>query len=385
MKFSLFLLVLCLLFACGPADTADTGSTGDSEGPGLSVSETAFGSTDEGEVTQYTLENENGMRVSVINYGGIITHIYAPDRDGQLADVLVGFDSLSGYTGDNPYFGALIGRYGNRIAKGQFTLNGETYQLPTNDGPNSLHGGNMGFNRKLWQMRALEESDRVGVELTGTSPDGEMGYPGKLDVTVRYWLDNDNALTLEYEATTDQATPVNLTNHAYFNLAGSGDILGHELTINAAEFTPVDETLIPIGELRDVEGTPFDFQSATPIGDRIDQDNEQLTLGKGYDHNYVLDASGSGLHEAAFVYEPGSGRTLDVKTTEPGIQFYSGNFLDGTLTGKGDQPIAYRTGFCLETQHFPDSPNQDSEDFPSTILEPGDIYESTTVYTFGTR
>ena len=384
MKHFLFLFVCTALVACGPSSETTTETAADTDtDTGLSISEEAYGSTDGGDVTEYTLENENGMRVSIINYGGIITSIYAPDKNGELGDVVIGFDSLAGYEGDNPYFGALIGRYGNRIAKGQFTIDGETYRLPTNDGPNSLHGGDTGFNHVLWNAEPVEEDDRVGVRLSGTSPDGDMGYPGNLEFTVNYWLDNDNALTLEYEATTDKATPVNLTNHTYFNLAGSGDILSHEMMIDADAITPVDATLIPTGDLQEVEGTAFDFTEATPIGERINAAEEQLKLGGGYDHNYVLNNSGPGLHEAAMVYDPASGRTLEVETTEPGIQFYSGNFLDGSLNGKGGGPVEYRTGFCLETQHFPDSPNQ--EDFPSTILQPGETYESTTVYTFGTR
>ncbi len=385
MKYSFRLFLLTLLLACGSPDTPETGAPETKNDSGLTVTEKPYGNTGGGEVTEYTLENKNGMRVGVINYGGIITSIYAPDKDGQLADVVLGFDSLSGYEGQNPYFGAFVGRYGNRIAKGQFTIDGEKYQLPTNDGPNSLHGGDTGFNRKWWNLTPLEEDGRVGVELTGTSADGDMGYPGNLDVTVRYWLDNDNELTLEYEATTDKATPVNLTNHTYFNLkgAGNGDILNHEVMIDADEFTPVDATLIPTGELQPVEGTPFDFTEPTAIGSRISETDEQLKRGGGYDHNWVLNDSGPALHPAALVYEPTTGRTLEVSTTEPGVQFYVGNFLDGSNVGKGGKAYDYRTGFCLETQHFPDSPNQDA--FPSTILEPGDTYESTTVYKFGVR
>ncbi len=375
---------LFLLLACGESPAPDTRMEADTD-PGLTITEAPYGTTGGEEITEYTLTNANGMSVSVINYGGIITRIMAPDKDGNMADVVLGFDSLAGYAGDNPYFGALIGRYGNRIAEGKFTLNGEEYTLPTNNGPNSLHGGDQGFNRKVWQLEPLEEDARVGVRLTGTSPDGEMGYPGTLDVTVDYWLDNDNQLTLDYKATTDKATPVNLTNHTYFNLsgAGNGTILDHVLTIDAEQYTPVDKGLIPTGELTDVDGTPFDFTTATPIGERVNEENTQLSLGGGYDHNYVLEESGPGLHHAATVYDPASGRTLNVETTEPGVQFYSGNFLDGSLTGKGGQSVDYRSGFCLETQHFPDTPNQ--PDFPSTTLEPGDTYETTTVYKFGVK
>ncbi|NJB86066.1 aldose 1-epimerase [Lewinella marina] len=385
MKVLLPFLLLCLASCGSPEPAAAPPDTHTADDGGLTVTEAPYGTTEDGAVTEYTLENEQGLRVSIINYGGIITSIYAPDREGRLDDVVLGFDSLAGYEGEHPYFGALIGRYGNRIAGGKFTLDGATYQLPTNNGPNSLHGGDVGFDHKWWRGRPLREENRVGVELTGRSPDGEMGYPGNLDVTVRYWLDNDNALTLEYEATTDRATPVNLTNHTYFNLqgAGKGDILDHEIRIHAERFTPVDESLIPLGELREVAGTPFDFRQSTAIGERIDAEDEQLGAGGGYDHNFVLDGEGNGLRPAATVYDPESGRTLEVATTEPGVQFYTGNFLNGSVVGKGGKAYAYRTGFCLETQHFPDSPNQ--EDFPSTILRPGDTYRSTTVYTFGTR
>jgi aldose 1-epimerase len=384
MKNLVALLLFPLLFACG-GDSPDETVRPAPTDSGLSVSQQTYGSHDGQPITRYTLENANGLQVNLIDFGGIITHVYAPDRDGKLADVVLGFDSLSGYEGENPYFGALIGRYGNRIDEGSFTLDGQTYTLATNNGPNHLHGGDIGFNKKVWSAEMLEEDERVGVRLNGVSPDGEEGYPGNLNVTVDYWLDNDDQLTLDYRATTDAATPVNLTNHTYFNLAGagSGTILDHELMIDAKAFTSVDETLIPNGELRPVAGTPFDFTEPTPIGERIDADNEQLTFGGGYDHNFVLDREGSGLQRIATVYEPTSGRTLEVETTEPGVQFYTGNFLDGSNVGKGGTPYAYRTGFCLETQHFPDSPNQD--DFPSTILRPGETYNSTTVYRFGTR
>ena len=382
-----FFYAALLVFVCTCAPPPETGATTDppAEDTGLSVSSASYGTHDGQPVSQYTLSNANGLEVRLIDFGGIITHLYAPDRDGQLADIVLGFDSLSGYEGEYPYFGALIGRYGNRIADGKFELAGESYALATNNGPNSLHGGARGFNRKLWKGQTLEEEHRVGVRLTGISPDGEEGYPGNLSVTVDYWLDNDDRLTLDYRATTDAATPVNLTNHSYFNLAGagSGDILDHQLTIAADAFTPVDDTLIPTGELRPVAGTPFDFTTPTAIGERIDADNEQIAFGGGYDHNFVLTRSEAGLAPVATVYEPTSGRTLEVLTTEPGVQFYAGNFLDGSNVGKGGRPYTYRTGFCLETQHFPDSPNQ--PDFPSTTLRPGQEYSTTTVYRFGVR
>ena len=382
---SLFLLVF-LGFSCDSEPRAtDTETETADDSSRLSITQTPFGQTEAGAVTKYTLENANGMQVSVINQGGIITEIVVPDKDGNLADVALGFDSIGGYLAEYPYFGAFIGRYGNRIAKGKFSLDAEEYTLPINNGPNSLHGGDEGFDKKYWSMDTLREADRVGVRLTGSSPDGEMGYPGTLTVSVDYWLDDDNQLTLDYRAETDKATPVNLTNHSYFNLqgAGKGNILGHVLTLDADQFTPVDETLIPNGELAPVEGTPFDFREPTAIGERIDAESEQISYGGGYDHNFVLNGDAGTLRQIATVYEPTSGRTLEVETTEPGVQFYSGNFLDGSNVGKGDIPYELRTGFCLETQHFPDSPNQ--ADFPSTILEPGEVYESTTVYRFGVR
>jgi aldose 1-epimerase len=381
LPFVSFLVVF--LFACGGPSGGDPASDEVAASPssGLSVRQQPFGDHRGQPVTQFVLTNANGVEVRLINFGGIITHLITPDRRGERTDVVLGFDSLAGYEGKNPYFGALIGRYGNRIAEGKFSLDGQDYTLAVNNGPNHLHGGEVGFNRKVWSAEPLEEADRVGVRLSGTSPDGEEGYPGRLELTVDYWLDNADQLTLDYRATTDAATPVNLTNHTYFNLAGagSGSIGDHVLQIGAAAFTPVDETLIPTGEIREVAGTAFDFRQPTPIGERIDDADEQIGVGKGYDHNFVLD--GRGMRQVATVYEPGSGRTLEVETTEPGIQFYSGNFLDGTLIGKEATAYEHRSGFCLETQHFPDSPNQ--PDFPSTILRPGEVYETTTVYRFG--
>lgn len=351
------------------------------------VNEAPFGVTTDGQpVTQYTLTNASGMEARVINYGGIITSLRVPDRNGDLADVVLGFDDISGYLGEHPYFGALIGRYGNRIAGGQFTLDGETFQLPINNGPNSLHGGVVGFDRVVWSAEPFQNDQGVGLVLTHTSPDGDQGYPGTLSVQVTYTLTDSNELIFDYHATTDRATPVNLTQHTYFNLAGngSGPILNHEMMLNASRFTPVDSTLIPTGELRSVQGTPFDFRQPTTLGERIGNDDEQLRFGGGYDHNFVLDAAaGDSLTLAARVYEPTTGRVVEVLTTEPGIQLYTGNFLDGTLTGKNGVVYQHRTGFCLETQHFPDSPNH--PDFPSTILQPGDEYNSRTVYRFSAR
>lgn len=342
----------------------------------------AFGTTADGKAVEiYTLTNANGIEVRAITYGGIITSLKVPDRSGRVADVVLGFDSLDGYLKGHPYFGAVIGRYGNRIAKGRFTVEGRTYTLATNNAPNHLHGGNKGFDKAVWSAAAVP--GQSAVAFTRISPDGEEGYPGNLTVRVTYTLTDKNELVVDYHATTDKATPVNLTHHSYFNLAGdgAGDILGHELTIDADRYTPVDATLIPTGALAPVQGTPFDFRKPTRIGDRIDQPHEQLKNGKGYDHNWVLTRPEAGLRPAARLRDPASGRTLDIATTEPGMQFYSGNFLDGTLTGKAGHIYKHRAGLCLETQHFPDSPNQPK--FPSTILKPGQEYRSKTVFTFG--
>ncbi|MEM1228497.1 MAG: aldose epimerase family protein [Planctomycetota bacterium] len=338
-------------------------------------------------VSLYTLENANGVQIKVTQYGGIVTSIRIPDRNGVMADVALGYDSLEQYINapDKPYFGAIVGRYGNRIAKGEFTIDGEKYPLATNNGPNHLHGGNLGFDKVIWDIEPKQMEGRPGLELSYTARDGEEGYPGNLSVTVTYQLTDDNEWVIQYSATTDAPTPVNLTQHTYFNLAGEGSktVLDHELMIAADHFTPVDETLIPTGVLQPVESTPFDFRVAKTIGRDIEIENQQLAFGLGYDHNFVLSGSPGreGLTLAARVTEPTSGRTLEVHTTEPGIQFYCGNFLDGRLVGKSGRPYQHRSGFCLETQHFPDSPNQDA--FPTTILRPGERYESTTVYRFG--
>jgi aldose 1-epimerase len=331
----------------------------------------------------FTLTNGQ-IEMRAMTYGAIILSLKVPDRAGHVVDVVLGFDDPEGYLKPPPppYFGALIGRYGNRIAKGKFTLDGKTYTLATNNGPNHLHGGNKGFDKVLWNAEPKETADAASIVFTRTSPDGEEGYPGALQARVTYTLTAKNELILEYHATADKATPVNLTQHSYFNLAGdgSGDILGHDLTINADRYTPVDSTLIPTGELSSVAGTPFDFRKPTPIGARIGQDNAQLKNGNGYDHNWVLNKSGTGLQVAARLTDPKSGRSMEISTTEPGLQFYSGNFLDGTITGKGGHVYKFRNGLCLETQHFPDSPNQ--ANFPSTILRPGQSYDSKTVLTF---
>ena len=340
-----------------------------------------FGTMPDGKpVEQFTLANAHGVELKAITYGGIITSLRVPDRTGKVDDIVLGFDSLDGYLKNDPFFGAIIGRYGNRIGKAQFTLDRQTYKLASNNGPNHLHGGNRGFDKVLWTAEPVAGSNAIAF--TRTSPDGEEGYPGNLRVRVTYTLTDNNELVVEYRATTDKATPVNLTQHSYFNLAGqaSGDILGHQLMLNADRYTPVDDTLIPTGELAPVASTPFDFRQPAAIGARINNDHPQLKAGKGYDHNWVLNP-GTGLRLAARVSEPKTGRTLEVSTTEPGIQFYAGNFLDGTLTGKGGAVYKHRTGFCLETQHYPDSPNKPK--FPSTTLRPGGEYRTRTVFTFG--
>ena len=327
----------------------------------------------------FTLRNANGIEIKATNYGGIITSIVTPDRSGRPGDIVLGFDTIEGYLKSSPYFGAVVGRYGNRIAKGRFTLDGQTYSLAINNGPNHLHGGLKGFDKVVWTAEPL--SGRMGVAFSRRSPDGEEGYPGNLDVRIVYELTDRDELLVEYHATTDKATPINLTQHSYFNLATDGDILGHQMMIEADRYTPVDATLIPTGELAAVQGTPFDFRTPTAIGARIGQSDEQLKNGGGYDHNWVLKRSAPGRQLAARVIEPTTGRSLEVSTTEPGVQFYTGNFLDGTITGKGGRVYQRRSGFCLETQHFPDSPNQPK--FPSTILRPGSAYDSQTVFRFG--
>jgi aldose 1-epimerase len=328
------------------------------------------------------LKNSQGMEVRAIPYGGIITSIRVPDRNGRFDDVVLGYDTADAYVKNNgPYMGAVVGRYGNRIAKGTFTLDGQTYKLATNNGPNHLHGGKKGFDKVLWQPEEFHNAEGTGVIFRYTSADGEEGYPGKLSVRVTYTLTDRNELIVDYFATSDKPTPVNLTQHSYFNLTGATrDVLDHEVTINADRYTPVDATLIPKGSLDPVDGTPFDFRKPASIGSRINDDNEQLRTGNGYDHNFVLNRSAEGLVHAAHVYDPSTGRVLDVSTTEPGVQFYSANFLDGSITGKSGHAYQRRFAFCLETQHFPDSPNQPQ--FPSTILRPGSEYRSRTVFAF---
>ena len=355
---------------------------------GASVTKTTTSSKFQGTpVDEVTLKNSHGVELHAISYGGIITSLKVPDRAGKPGDIVLGFDQPESYWADPPppFFGAIVGRYGNRIGKGKFTLDGKPYSLATNNGVNHLHGGNKGFDKVLWAIATKDAPEGSQAIFSRTSKDGEEGYPGNLQVRVTYTLTEKNELIVDYHATTDKATPVNLTQHSYFNLAGegTGDILGHQLTIDADRYTPVDDTLIPTGELAPVQGTPFDFRQPTAIGARIDQDNPQLKNGKGYDHNWVLTRKGTGLQHAARLTDPKSGRTMDVATTEPGLQFYSGNFLDGTIKGKAGHVYAHRSGLCLETQHFPDSPNKPN--FPSTILQPGKAYESRTVFTFSVK
>ena len=349
-----------------------------------STKKASFGKAPDGaEVDLYTLTNKNGVEAAISTYGGVVVSLKVADRNGKLGDVVLGFDTVDGYVSDKSYFGAIIGRYGNRIGHAQFSLDGKTYTLAKNNGENTLHGGNKGFNKAVWTAKEIPAKDGQALELTYLSKDGEEGFPGNLHVRVIYTLTDSNALKIDYSASTDKDTVVNLTNHSYFNLAvpGSGDILSHVLMINADRFTPVDSGLIPTGELRDVAGTPFDFRKPTPIGERINSDDEQIKLGGGYDHNFVLNRKpGDPISLAARVVEPKSGRVLEVWTTEPGIQFYTGNFLDGSLHGKGGISYTKRSAFCLETQHFPDSPNKPA--FPSTELQPGQRYHTTTIYKF---
>ena len=371
-------LQLLLLYATPGIAVSDSSS-------GATITRADFGNAQDGTpAALFTLRNSHGMEAKIATYGGIVTHLTAPDRKGQYSDIVLGYDKLADYIKGSPYFGALIGRYGNRIAKGQFALNGTKYQLAINDKPNALHGGTVGFDKVVWTAAKSEVASQ-GPQLTLTykSKDGEEGYPGNLQVTVVYTLTEDNALRADYTATTDKDTVVNLTQHSYFNLRGEGDILGHQVQINADKFTPVDSTLIPTGELKPVTGTPFDFRKPTAIGARIDSADEQLKFGKGYDHNWVLNKAAGTLGVIATVYEPQTGRVLEVSSTEPGLQFYTGNFLDGSNVGKGGRVYKFRNGFCMEPQHFPDSPNQPG--FPSTVLKPRQTYKNTIVYKFSAR
>jgi len=358
----------------------------------MTITQSSFGRMPDGAtVDLFTLTNTRGVEVRIITYGAVIVSIKTPDRNGRFDDVVTGFDTLEGYLTRSRFFGAVAGRYANRIANARFTLDGTTYELAANNGKNHLHGGRRGFDKVVWKGAPFERGGNVGVRLTYVSTDGDEGYPGRLDVSVTYTLTPRDELIVDYGATTDKATPINLTNHSYFNLAGdgSGTILQHVVTIDADRYTPTDETQIPTGELAPVDGTPFDFRSPTAIGARIDADDEQLRRGKGYDHNFVLRSAdsagrspqGFALHHAARVVDPSSGRTLDVATDQPGLQLYTGNNLDGSAVGKNGHVYARRTSMCFETQHFPDSPNH--ANFPSTILRPGRPFHSRTIFTFG--
>lgn len=389
--FKLALMAIVLVFSqCknGQKEKQETAPEEKPE-PGFTIKTEDFGSTKDGEnVKKYTLSNGSGLEMSVISYGGIITSLKTLDKNGNYQDIVLGLDSISQYENGSPYFGAIIGRYGNRIAKGKFSLDGKEYQLETNNGPNHLHGGNKGFDKVVWNVEPGEANeDSASLKLTYTSKDGEGGYPGNLDVTVTYTLNKDNSLDIAYEATTDKKTILNLTNHSYFNLSGdfSQKILDHIVEINADKYLPIDKTLIPTGELKPVEETPFDFTQPKEIGEGLEQENsnEQLKRGPGYDHCWVLNDQDKGVRFAASAYHPGSGRLMEVYTNEPGIQFYTGNFLDGTLPAKGGGTYEKRTGFCMETEHYPDSPNQ--KDFPSVILEPGEKYTSQTSYKFSVK
>jgi aldose 1-epimerase len=375
------------LFAVAAAILLGSFSSREANPVAKSIKKTVFGKTSGGkEIQLFVLTNKNGLEAAVTNFGGDLVSLKVPDRQGKLGDIVLGYDSLDGYLSDKSFFGGTIGRYGNRIAQGKFTLDGATYTLARNNGENHLHGGIIGFNKVVWQAKEVPSKEGPTLQLIYLSKDGEEGYPGNLSVQVTYTLTDGNALKIDYMAKTDKDTVINLTNHSYFNLAGSGagDILEHQLMIQADQFTPVDAGLIPTGELRVVQGTPFDFRKQTAIGARIEQSDEQLKLGKGYDHNWVLNREGkNALALAARVYEGKTGRQMEVWTTEPGIQFYSGNFLDGTVHGKGGQIYAHRSGFCLETQHFPDSPNHPK--FPSTVLKPGAQYRTTTIYKFSAK
>jgi len=377
------LQVWTLLLSATAAAICLAGCASPSKWPG-SVTKAPFGNAPDGTpVDIYTLRNAKGCEVRICNYGGIVVSLKVPDKSGKPGDVVLGYDNLDGYIKSSPYFGCLVGRYGNRIAKGKFTLNGKEYTLAVNNGPNSLHGGIKGFDKVVWTAKPLVGPLGPALGLGYVSKDGEEGYPGNLSVKAIYTWTDDNELHLDYTAATDKDTVVNLTHHSYFNLRGHGDNLGHVVQINADKFIPVDSTLIPTGELRPVKGTPFDFRTAMPIGARVNAKDEQIKFGGGYDHCWVINKQAGEFARHAVVYEPETGRVMEVWSTEPGLQFYGGNFLDGTITGKGGWTYQFRNGFCMEPQHFPDSPNQ--ANFPSVVLKPGQIYKNTIVYKFSVR
>ena len=383
-------LVLALVFTSTvSAAIAQPGATPEATPVGAAgVASEPFGEVAGQAVERYTLTNASGMQISILTYGATVQSIMVPDREGNMENVALGFDNIEDYDTISPYFGSIVGRYANRIAEGTFTLDGETYELAINNDPNTLHGGDEGFDNKIWTAEEVDSADGPSVMMSYTSPDGEEGYPGTLDVSVTYTLTDSDEIRIDYAATTDAPTVINLSNHTYFNLAGegSGTIYDHELQLNASNFTPVDETLIPTGEIAPVAGTPFDFTTSKPIGEDIrDASSEQIMIGLGYDHNFVLDRDApddTTMIEAGQVMDPATGRIMTISTTEPGIQFYSGNFLNGAISGPGGQAYRQGDGFALETQHFPDSPNQ--PDFPSTELRPGEEFTSTTVYAFST-
>ena len=352
----------------------------------VKITKAPFGKTSDGQaVDLYTLSNPSGMKAKITNYGGIVTELHVPDKNGDNGDVVLGYDKLSSYIEASPYFGCITGRYANRIAKGRFTIDGNEYKLATNNGDNHLHGGVAGLDKKVWSAKEVKGVGRAGIEFSYLSPDGEEGYPGNLHCKVTYWLTVQNEIEIQYEATTDKSTHLNLTHHSYFNLAGagSGDILDHEVELFADKFVPTDATNIPLGELAPVKGTPFDFLTPHKIGARIGEKNQQLKVGLGYDHNWVINSTGKGLELAARVTEETSGRVMEVLTDQPGIQFYTGNFLDGSNVGKGGNVYEHRNAFCLETQKFPDSPNNPS--YPSSLLEPGQTYRHVCIYRFSTK
>ena len=379
-------LSLALLAGCLTMISCSSNNQKEAADQKAGIEKATYGQLPDGQTADlFTLRNAAGMTAKITNYGGIVVELTAPDKDGKFEDVTLGQDSLSGYVKNNPYFGALIGRFGNRIAKGKFTLDGKSYDLFVNNMGNHLHGGKVGFDKVLWTATPVD-GDEPALKLAYTAKDGEEGYPGNLSVEVTYTLQKDNALKIDYQATTDKPTIVNLTNHTYFNLVGGAkrDILDHVLTLNADQFIPVDQTLIPTGKLQPVAGTPFDFTKPTVIGSRInDSTDTQIKYGGGYDHGWVLNGPANELKLAATVYEPTSGRVMEVRTTEPAIQFYTGNFLSGDVMGREGFPYKKRYAICLETEHYPDSPNQPS--FPSTVLRPGETYKTTTIYQFSTR